>query len=67
MEYSKGIEKTMVTIHYFRFNEILVLMVREGKLSNSERLDLLAKAGLLRLEENKWKQEDGSILTLIEP
>ena len=57
----------MVTIHYFRFNEILVMMVREGKLSNEERETLLAKAGLLKLEGTKWKQEDGSILTLIEP
>jgi hypothetical protein len=57
----------MVTIHYFRFNEILVLMVREGKLSNIERETLLEKAGLLRLEDNKWKQEDGSILSLMTP
>jgi hypothetical protein len=57
----------MVTIHYFRFNEILVLMVREGKISNFERETLLAKAGLLKLEETKWKQEDGSILSLINP
>jgi hypothetical protein len=57
----------MVTIHYFRFNEILVLMVREGKISNVERETLLEKAGLLRLEDNKWKQEDGSILSLMAP
>lgn len=57
----------MVTVEYFRFNETLVVLVREGKLSNSERLDLLLRAGLIRIDENKWKQEDGSILTLTEP
>lgn len=57
----------MVTIHYFRFNETLVLLVREGKLSNEERLDLLIKAGLVRINKNEWRQDDGSILTLIEP
>lgn len=50
-----------------RFNEILVSLVREGKLSNLERLDLLTKAGLIRINENEWKQDDNSILTLIEP
>jgi hypothetical protein len=54
----------MITIHYFRLNEVLVKMVQEGKLLNEERETLLVKAGLLKLEDTKWKQEDGSILTL---
>ena len=57
----------MITIQYFRLNETLTILVREGKLSNSERLDLLLRAGLIRIDENKWKQEDGSILTLTKP
>lgn len=42
-------------------------MVREGRLSNLERLDLLTKAGLIKINENEWKLDDNSILTLTKP
>ena len=54
----------LVTVDFFHLSNVLIKLVRTGKLTQSEREDLLHKAGLLKLENNEWKQPNGSILTL---
>lgn len=55
----------LVTTDFFRLNGVLVRMVRNGQLTQSEREELLHKAGLLKLEDGRWKESDTAILTLI--
>lgn len=55
----------LVTTDFFRLNGILVRMVRNGQLTQSEREELLHKAGLLKLEDGRWKESDTAVLTLI--
>lgn len=55
----------IVTTDFFRLNGVLVRMVRNGQLTQSEREELLHKAGLLKLEDGRWKESDTAILTLI--
>ena len=54
----------LVTVDFFRLNTVLIRMVRTGKLTNDEREDLLHKAGLLKPEDGRWKENGNSILTL---
>lgn len=55
----------LVTTDFFRLNGVLVRMVRNGQLTQGEREELLHKAGLLKLEDGRWKESDTAILTLI--
>lgn len=55
----------LVTVDFFRLNTVLIRMVRTGKLTNNEREDLLHKAGLLKLEDGRWKESDTAILALV--
>lgn len=57
----------MVTVHYFRLNEILVNMVREERITNAEREEFLHKSGLLKLEGDLWRENENSVLTLYSP
>jgi hypothetical protein len=59
------INDNLVTVDFLRLNTVLVRMVRQGKLTNSEREDLLHKAGLLKLENGKWRENDTTILSLV--
>jgi len=58
--------RTLVTIDFFRLNDVLVKMVRNGQISNAEREDLLHKSGLTKLEDGKWQENENCILGLIE-
>ena len=55
----------LVTVDFFRLNTVLIRMVRTGKLTNEEREDLLHKAGLLKLEDGRWKESDTATLALV--
>lgn len=46
----------LITIDYFRLNEILKKMVEANQLTNSEREELLHKSGLIKQEDGTWKQ-----------
>ena len=47
----------LVTVDYFKFNDILTRMVKLGQISNDERESLLTRAGLTKLEEGKWQEK----------
>ena len=55
----------LVTVDFFRLNTVLIRMVRTGKLTNEEREDLLHKAGLLKLEDGRWKESETATLALV--
>lgn len=54
----------LVSIDFFRLNDVLLKMVRMGSLSQVEREELLRKAGLLKLEDGRWRESENTILTL---
>ena len=58
------VNDNLVTVDFFRLNTVLIRMVRTGKLTNDEREDLLHKAGLLKLEDGRWKESDTTTLAL---
>ena len=54
----------LVSIDFFSLNDVLLKMVRIGLLSQVEREELLRKAGLLKLEDGRWRESENTILTL---
>jgi hypothetical protein len=54
----------LVTIDYFHLNKVLIKMVRNNQLSQTEREELLHKSGLIKSENGKWKEDNGAILTM---
>jgi len=52
------------TTDHIHLNNTLIKMVRDDKITANEREDLLRKAGLLKLEDGRWKESDTVILTL---
>lgn len=57
----------LCSAEHFQFNKILTKMVLNGSISNEDREELLHKAKLLKTEDGKWKNSEGSILTLNSP
>ena len=55
----------LVSIDFFRLNNVLIKMVRAGQLTASEREDLLYKSGLIKLEDGRWRESETTILTLV--
>ena len=51
------------TADYIHLNNTLIKMVRDDKITANEREELLRKAGLLKLEDGRWKESDTVILT----
>ena len=51
------------TTEYIHLNNALIKMVRDYKITANEREELLRKAGLLKLEDGRWKESDTVILT----
>jgi hypothetical protein len=51
------------TTDYIHLNNTLIKMVRDAKITANEREELLRKAGLLKLEDGRWKESDTVILT----
>ena len=54
----------LITVDFLHLNEVLVKMVQDKKITAQEREDLLHKSGLIKLEDNKWQENENSILTL---
>jgi hypothetical protein len=57
----------LCTAEHFRLNDALVKMVLNGSITNADREELLHKAKLLKLEDGRWKDSEGSILNLKNP
>ena len=53
----------LITVDYLRLVEILNKMVAANQLTEKEASELLNKSGLIKLEDNRWKEPDGAILT----
>jgi hypothetical protein len=56
--------QTLVTTELFHLNDALIKMVRDKKITSEEREDLLCKAGLLKLEDGRWRESETTVLTL---
>jgi len=54
----------LATTELIHLNKALITMVRENRITTTEREELLHKAGLLKLEDSRWKENGNSILTL---
>ena len=54
----------LITIEYLRLIKILEKMVIANQLTEKEASELLHKSGLIKLEENRWKEPSGAILTI---
>jgi len=54
----------LATTELIHLNKALISMVRENRITTTEREELLHKAGLLKLEDGRWKENGSSILTL---
>jgi hypothetical protein len=54
----------LVTAEYFRLATILHKMVLNNQITSIEREALLHKSGLIKLEDNRWKEPEGAILTM---
>ena len=52
----------LITADYLRLHRILNEMVAANQLTISEKEELLHKSGLIKLENNRWKEPDGPIL-----
>ena len=53
----------LITVDYLRLVEILNKMVAANQLTEKEASELLNKSGLIKLENNRWKEPSGAILT----
>jgi|TARA_R100000541_G_scaffold56231_1_gene65515 hypothetical protein len=54
----------LVTAEYFRLATILHKMVLNNQITSIEREAMLHKSGLIKLEDDKWKEPEGAILTM---
>lgn len=52
------------TTELIHLNDALIKMVRDEKITAEEREDLLRKAGLLKLEDGRWRESETTVLTL---
>lgn len=52
------------TTELIYLNDALIKMVRDEKITAEEREDLLRKAGLLKLEDGRWRESETTVLTL---
>lgn len=53
----------LITAEYLRLQGILKQMVDFNQITAEDREALLRKSGLIKLEDNRWKEPDGAILT----
>ena len=61
---NKSINYMLITVDYLRLVDILKKMVIANQLTEKQASELLHKSGLIKLEENKWKEPSGAILTI---
>ena len=52
---------TIIPAHLLKLSQITSEMVIQGRMTNDEAIELLAKAGLTLNENNIWIDENGSI------
>lgn len=52
------------TTELIHLNDALIKMVRDEKITAQEREDLLRKAGLIKLEDGRWRESETTVLTL---
>jgi hypothetical protein len=52
------------TTEILHLNNALIILVRDKKITAPERESLLHKAGLLKLEDGRWRESATSILTM---
>lgn len=52
------------TTELIHLNNALIKMVRDEKITAQEREDLLRKAGLIKLEDGRWRESETTVLTL---
>lgn len=53
----------LITAEYLRLQGILKQMVDFNQITAEDREALLRKSGLIKLEDNRWKEPNGAILT----
>lgn len=53
----------LITTDYLRLHDILQKMVEFNQITALDREALLNKSGLIKLEDNRWKEPSGAILT----
>jgi hypothetical protein len=53
----------LITAEYLRLQGILKQMVDFNQITAQDREALLRKSGLIKLEDNRWKEPSGAILT----
>lgn len=53
----------LVTTDYLRLIEILTIMVEDNQITESDKLELLHKSGLIKQGDKSWKEPSGAILT----
>ena len=61
---NKSINYMLITVDYLRLVDILKKMVIANQLTEKEASELLHKSGLIKLEDNRWKEPSGAILTI---
>ena len=54
----------LITVDYLRLVDILQKMVIANQLTEKEASELLHKSGLTKLEDNRFKEPSGAILTI---
>jgi|TARA_B110000908_G_scaffold164938_1_gene213663 hypothetical protein len=54
----------LCTAELIHLNKALIKMVREDRLTTIDREDLLRKAGLVKLEDGRWRESAETIIEL---
>jgi hypothetical protein len=54
----------MIPAHLMKLHKILSIMVKEDRITLTDRNSMLAKAGLHYLGASNWQDEKGTIYTL---
>lgn len=53
------------TSELLRLNEILVKMVQNGMITDLDRESLLCKTGLVKLEGNRWRESETTVIKFL--
>ena len=54
----------MIPVHLMKLHEILSIMVKEDRITLTDRNSILAKAGLHHRGDSTWQDEEGATYTL---
>ena len=61
---NKTLNGMLISADYLRLQGILQKMVEFNQITAQDREALLNKSGLIKLEENRWKEPSGAILEI---